>query len=156
MNTKTKFSAWIFILLGLASCSQPFYDRSYEVDAQTLSYEDHMDFEFDVQDTQQYYSVWLELEHDEAYPYQNIYLELQSIAPQRDTFQEAFSIDLANKFGYWQGQCSGNKCTIQVPLESKVRFENEGLHVLSIRQHTRMPQLEGIHKVRLTIEEVES
>ena len=109
-------------------------------------------FEFDIQDTVSTYDIVLEVEHDTEFPFQNIYTEVTVTFPDA-TPQRVMpvSIDLADDLGNWIGKCSGQKCITPLAFMTNTKFIALGKHGLTFKQFSRLPQIEGISKLRLKL-----
>ncbi len=141
-----------FLLCG---CESLYFNERVEVAGDVWTYGDTKSFSFTVPDTQNLYDISLGIEYGKDYGYQNVYIELETLFPNGDTLTQPFSMDLADKFGNWLGDCSGDLCHKQSLLQPQTRFEQQGTYQLNFRQFTRKDSLMGIHALELAIQNAE-
>jgi gliding motility-associated lipoprotein GldH len=149
-----KISTLLLSLIGLLlfGCDSPYFNERAEVANDVWTYEDTKFFTFSAPDTQNLYDIALEVEYQTDYSYQNVYIELETLFPDGDTLTQSFSMDLADKFGNWLGDCSGDLCSKKALLQPQTRFEQSGTYHLNFRQFTRKDSLMGIHALELSIQ----
>jgi gliding motility-associated lipoprotein GldH len=138
-------------LFLMIACETPYYEAEKEIQEGIWTYNDPFSFTFNAKDTVKKYDLLLEIKHSQSYPYQNIYFQLSTVFPDGDTIKDPFSVNLANKFGEWNGDCWGNTCSIQFPIQSNVRFKTIGHHQLSFTQYTRQDSLKGVEEMEFSI-----
>lgn len=150
----------LFFLLGLflsslSSCST-IYDETHVLENRTWTQGQRFSFEFDIQDTTQLYDLFLEVEHETSYPYQNLYCLVKTTMPDGSSREDQASLELANAKGYWLGDCSGKQCTRTIPFIIKTRFTIPGTYVIELKQHSRPKTLGPIEYIRLFISKASS
>ena len=101
----------------------------------------------DITDTLSVYDVLLHVRHTQNYPYQNMWLFLDTPAG-RDTIE----FYLADQRGRWLGNGFGNIKEMPVLYATSVRFPHTGEYQYVIRQGMREECLHGVQDVGLTIE----
>lgn len=115
------------------------------------SYEQKLDFSFEVPDTLAAYDLILEIEHDKEYPFQNFYTQFTTSYPGGKVVNDIVSMELADKFGQWKGDCGRETCNAEILLSSNSLFRNMETHQIQIEQYTRTPLLSGIEKIRFLL-----
>ncbi len=146
----------IFLLLGLllgglSSCST-IYDETKTLDNSTWKQGQVLSFEFEIEDTEQLYDLFLEIEHGTTYPFQNLYCLIRTTMPDGNTREEQASLELANAKGYWLGDCKEESCTRNIPFIIKTQFPIKGKYQLELQQHSRPETLGPIEHIRLHID----
>ena len=110
---------WILIatsVLVTACGPEVLYERSIATGADeeqpSWAYTDSLAYEFDVPSTDQRYDLELLVEHAEAFPYENFYLNLHTTPPNGKRTTERVSLQLSGEYGEWHGACSGGDCEL--------------------------------------------
>ena len=115
-----------------------------------------MSFDFTVEDTLRKYDLMLDVAHSGDYGFQNLYVQFHTTYPSGEKKSQTVSLELANKSGIWNGECGGNECTVEIPLQVNASFKELGIHNISIEQYMRKNPLTGIKKMTLKIAEKEN
>lgn len=93
-------------------------------------------------------SLILALRHSAAYPYRNVYIELQYNERPDSSIKDTFNIILADIYGHWRGKGMGSSLMITDTLYK--RFQLAQNMPLNLRHILRVDTLEGIEQVGLT------
>ncbi len=140
-----------FALL-LASCSDDvIYEKTLDIPGESWVYGDTLKFDFDIADTTKTYSLLLDVTHAGDYGFQNLYVQFHTIFPSGKKETKLVSLELAAQTGIWNGECSGNECNVEIPLQSKAVFKETGKHTLAIEQYMRKSPLPGLKSMSLKI-----
>lgn len=138
------------LLVAFSSCST-IYDETQVVENGTWAQGKSYSFEFDIQNTEQLYDLFLEVQHGTSYPYQNLYCLVKTKMPDGSTREEQASLELANAKGYWLGECNEEQCTRTIPFIIKTQFTIPGIYTIELQQHSRPESLGPIEHLRLFI-----
>jgi len=144
----------ILLLLVLYSCNSKNYlfDQTKKIEKGSWSYENTLDFTFDIQDTTQIYNIYLALDHTNDYAYQNLYLKVHTLFPNGKKMERPVSFELADKYGQWYGECGSDACRLLVPFQSKTYFNAIGKHTITLEQFMRKDPIGGIEGLSLMVE----
>lgn len=143
-----------FALL-LASCSGDFfYKKTLDVPGEFWTYQDTLKFDFDITDTTKTYGMYLDVTHAGDYGFQNLYVQFHTIFPSGKEETKLVSLELAAQTGIWNGECGGNECTVEIPLQLKAIFNEMGEHTLAVEQYMRQSPLPGVKSMTLKIKEL--
>ncbi len=142
----------------LAACGKNprIYEESIKISDQEWSYEDSLDFTFEVKDTTQLYGLGLEVVFTEDYPYENIYTQIKTIMPDKSVKENLFSVELRNSEKRRTLICNEESCTIDVFLQAPLKFIELGDYTLRISQFTRKAVVPGILEISLYLEKLDS
>jgi len=160
--TKTKlnscsrlFLQWatVFILcLNLFSCGS-VYDETSLIENGIWTSGDSIEFEFEIQDTSKRYDIFVEVNHQVDYTYQNVYCLVKTFELDTRIREDLCSLELADSKGNWKSEdCNATDCTRKIPFIIRTQFNREGRHKIIFKQNTREASLEGINSLRLLIE----
>ena len=152
---KAEHSSLLTILilsaLVLSSCNQnTVYQKSILIDG-AWTYSDHLAYEFTVEDTSSLYSLWLDVDHLSTYAFQNVYVQIHTSFPDGSSKSDIVSLELANQNGLWNGNCRGESCHINIPLQEKTYFQVPGKYGIRLEQFMRQDNLAGIKAFNLRL-----
>lgn len=153
-----KHAAFLFLgiltIILYQACAPPnLYSQKFEFDDGIWKYSDTLNNSWNVQDTSQVYDLFVRINHEPNFAYQNLYIKLLSKFPDSDWIEQISPINLAMNSGKWLGKCGNSDCTIEYNLQEKAFFKSEGIHELMILQFGREDQLLGINSIELIIQE---
>lgn len=138
-----------------AACNKDvIFEKKIAIPDGTWSYENKLPFEFEVTDTTKTYQVLLNVQHAGDFGYQNCYVQITTNFPNGEEKKQAVSLELAAQSGIWVGECSGNDCELEIPLQAKARFKQPGKHSITVEQFMRVNPLPGIKSIELKIKQL--
>ena len=146
----------VSMVLLLSACGESYYyqeSRSIGDDGWTDG--EVFDFNFDIKDTMQHYNLYLDLYHTKDYPYQNLYLKIDTRYPDQHTISDTLSFDLANAVGDWNGKCSSDACDLRVFLAHQIRFEQLGDYRIGFTQYSRFDTIPEIKNISFKIQAID-
>ena len=152
----SKYFIWIIASVGIffSSCnSDLLLDQKQKIKSNSWSSEDVLDFDFSIIDTNAIYDLFLEVEHSDDYPYQNVYVQSSMVFPAGQEVKQTVSLEVASKAGIWSGDCSGNSCVIELPLQMGAFFNQVGDYHFRLEQYSRDAVLSGVKSIRFKIKE---
>ncbi|MBK7230739.1 MAG: gliding motility lipoprotein GldH [Saprospiraceae bacterium] len=142
---------FLFLLLSLNACQQPFYSKEYKIENSIWTYQQVVPFQWTVTDTTEVYDVRLLIKHLPDLKFQNIYVKAMTEFPDKPISEQLLSLELLNPSGIPNGDCSGNQCESTIVLNEKIQFSALGNFGLKIQQHSRQDSLPGILSLELEI-----
>ncbi|THH41842.1 gliding motility lipoprotein GldH [Neolewinella litorea] len=108
------------------------------------AYADSASFVFPVTDTAARYDMVLTVTHGTDFPYQNFYTRLTTHLPDGTVLNQPLSLQLADNYGKWYGDCGAEECTIDISLQEGTRFIQPGEHRLVVAQFSREDPLAAV------------
>lgn len=111
------------------------------------TYEDELDLQFNIDDTDGKYDLLLDIIHDPSFGYENLYVIIKTSFPSGEVTKDVVSLNLAGPRGSWLGKCNNTKCSIEILLNAAFAFKETGSYTLSLAQHSREESLQGIKQV---------
>ena len=140
----------------LQSCGQSFlYEKDISLSDNTWTYENQLDFSFEITDTKALQNLYLDITHSTEFKTQNIYVNFHTKSPSGKVVSDMVSLELAKKNGVWFGNCGGQWCDLRIPIQQNAYFDETGTYTLSVEQYTRTEDLQGVKSVGFRIEGVE-
>ncbi|KAA3631642.1 MAG: gliding motility lipoprotein GldH [Bacteroidetes bacterium] len=144
-------------ILLLAGCGKHYeYEQKYTIDNNSWSYQDTLDFNFNISDTNRIYNLYLEIEHEDSYAFQNLYTQIHTKFPGGERLDETLSLELANKTGNWLGNCSGSICTLLIPIQENAYFNASGDYEITLEQYMRENPINGIMSISFFLEKTKN
>ncbi|MGB3799939.1 MAG: gliding motility lipoprotein GldH [Lewinella sp.] len=135
-------------VLLFASCgSDIVYQDSQEFGSDGWAYADSVAFQFPVEDTTSTYDLVLTVDHTQDFASQNFYVHLNTHLPGGTVLQQPLSLELADKFGEWYGDCDSGGCATDISLQEGTQFTQTGAHRLVVSQFSRedpLPEITGL------------
>lgn len=142
----------VVLLLTATSCRRGvFYEEILPVRNEAWSLNDTLHFAFDITDTLQYYTIYMNIRNSIDFETQNLYLFMDSEDPQGNINRDTLEFLLADAHGNWIGKGSGRLKDYQYLFYPKVRFPYSGTYKFSFVQAMRTEKLEGIANFGMTL-----
>jgi len=138
-------------MLFSACAEKLLYSYTVEFQNGTWEYDDPAIFEFEIGDITDYYNLFLDIDHSLEYPFENLYLRINTEFPDASSASDTLSIEMINNQGGWVGDCGSNVCDLTVFLQEKTKFKDTGTHKITIEQFTRESDLQGIRSLSFRV-----
>ncbi len=147
-----KLGICLCLILCLFACSEAvFYQQSYDLSPDGWSYEDKQQFSFESIDSLSTYDITLDILHDDAYGYENLYILIKTTFPDGQLVEDMVSIPFLSPTGSWQGKKHQENRLLRVYLQQQVKLQQVGTYSISIEQHSRDKVLQGIKQLSLSL-----
>ena len=152
MNLR-RMAAGLFAGGLLAGCGpEPVFSESYAVSASGWSAEDVLTYTWEVEDTLASYDFFVDLRHDQSYPFSNVYLFLEFTFPNGKIARDTLGCDLADERGQWYGSGFGNLVDHRIGYRQQTQFPLKGTYGLTVQHAMRTNPLPGITDVGFRLE----
>ncbi|HDP74345.1 MAG TPA: gliding motility lipoprotein GldH [Bacteroidales bacterium] len=109
-------------------------------------------FQILVSDTMTYYNLYVNVRNTTDYPFQNLYLFIDIIAPNGASVRDTLECYLADNHGAWLGKGRGKLRDNRFLYRDNVRFGAEGDYTVTLQQAMRVDQLNGVSEVGFRVE----
>jgi len=145
---------FFFSILFFFSCGKNYhFEQEHSISNKEWTYNDSLNFKFNISDTSKIYNLVLEINHTTIYPFQNMYAEIFTAFPEGQRIRELLSLELANRAGAWFGDCGSENCTLEIPIQEGAFFNQAGDYTITMKQFMRIDPLKGIQNLTLKIED---
>lgn len=101
-------------------------------------------------DTTTAYQMDLRIDHEEDYPFQNLYVRTRTIYPSGKEVTSVTSLELINADGSWAGDQGENCCKLTLPLQARFTFPEIGTYTWTIEPYMRMDTVKCIKSLKAT------
>ncbi len=123
---------------------QSFDDKGWAADAP-------LEYTIPITDTTRAYDILLHIRNKKTYAYSNLWLFIETAAPNGLTHTDTLEIMLADPAGRWRGHGVGNVNAMLVPYARGVRFTMRGIYSVTVTQGMREEYLNDILDVGLRV-----
>jgi gliding motility-associated lipoprotein GldH len=148
-----RVGACFFILFLIASCGQfPVASDSYEVNPEGWYSDDTKSFEWTVEDTDYRYSIFVDVRHNQNYPFSNLYLFLDFTFPNGKNRRDTLGCTLADARGNWFGSGTGSLIDHRISFKEDFEFPIKGRYNLRVTQGMRQDPLQGVTDLGFRLE----
>ena len=153
----------VFCILHFAFCisscrPSPQYQDNYAIPGGAWQAAYRPEFRFTITDTATAYQLFLTIRHTDAYPYANIWINMDSKAPGDTGWGKVrVEVPLAAPTGQWLGRGAGELWEQRMPLTSLSRpafFAKKGTYTVRLTQDMRRNPLPEVLTVGLRLEQL--
>lgn len=110
-------------------------------------------FNFEISDTNSLYNIYLVLRHEDAYNYNNIWVNLELRGP-KDTVTIRREFILANNRHGWLGSGMDDVFEHRIPFNTKPTHLHKGIYTFTLQQDMRDDPLRHILNAGVRVEKV--
>jgi len=139
-----------FFVLFIGCGEKPIFAEKNDLGG-SWNYDDKLSFQIEINKLDLSYDLVLSLTYGQDFGYQNIYVKIITQYPNGKEDEDILSLNLTNGQGIFLGDCSSSKCEIDLLLQEKFKFNQEGKHVITILQNGRVENLEDVYAVELKL-----
>ena len=142
------------IVLGLTACgSEVLFAGSKPLDAAIgWASDDVAKFDWQVSDTLQRLDFFIDLRHNQDYPFTNLYLFVDYTFPNGLARRDTISCELADDRGRWFGSGIGNLIEHRIGFRQNTGFPLKGDYTVKIAHGMRVDPLPGMLDVGFRLE----
>tara|TARA_B100000768_G_C11234129_1_gene356440 strand:- start:625 stop:1104 length:480 start_codon:yes stop_codon:yes gene_type:complete len=109
-------------------------------------------FEWQIQDTLTKHDFFIDLRHDQTFPYSNVYLFVDFTFPNGKSLRDTVACTLADDRGRWLGSGWGNLVDHRIGFKRKTSFPIAGDYSIQITHGMRLDPLPGMRDVGFRLE----
>ena len=143
------------LLVTLVSCdSSVVFEENLRIKNATWDHNEKAFFEFEIKDSSAIYDLYLNFRHGGDYPYQNIYLFIESRRPSGQIAKDTAQMILADNKGRWMGKGIGDIFDYQFRFKRGPLFPEKGRYYFEIEQAMREESLDNVTDIGIAIKKV--
>jgi gliding motility-associated lipoprotein GldH len=154
---KVALTCLLFLAIAsfFISCDPPNY--IFEDDAlydhqKPLTYRDSLVYNFKVKDTNRFYNLLIEIDHNKNYSWENLYVKIDTRFPDREQKSQLLSMTLADETGEWYSDCRGKTCTFYLTLQEQTIFPMVGDYQIKLFPWMRQDTIKDIYRIGFKVE----
>ena len=117
-------------------------------------YSDTKIFTAEIKDTTIHYNIYVNLRHSFQFEWRNLWVNIETTFPNGKVYERRVNLLLSEADGHWFGDCLGDNCDIQVPIQQNAFFPLTGKYTFKITQDMRANPLPYIKNVGMRVEQV--
>ena len=157
MMGKYAFFAMAFCtLLLFAACDKNgVFEDNVEMPNRSWSHASPVLLHPEVGNVEQKHNIYVNLRHTNDYPYENLWVKINTVFPSGKHISSDVNLPLADKAGNWHGSGLGEVINAQIPIQSNAILPDTGKYTFEIIQNMRIDPLPEILSVGLRLETVE-
>ncbi len=144
---------FLFLIAILAGCNDnTLYDQTRPVGPEGWHKDSLLVFSTEIQDTSQVLNLGFSMEHDNNYPYSNLWLFVDVEGPAGQLQTDTIEYFLAEPTGEWVGKGNDKSMTLHWIYKRGVKLSHPGRYSFSVQQGMRRENLVGVKSVTMWIE----
>ncbi len=156
LASKKLILLFAIVILLITSCKKGMLYQKYEsIPHSTWDMKNPAIFNVNINDTTDYYNVYVNVRNADNYVYSNLYLFIDITSPMHTLERDTMECILADpNTGRWLGHGLGDIWDNRILFKRNVKFPCKGEYIFSYTQAMREDKLPMIMDVGLTIQEV--
>lgn len=148
------FLCFATLLFALSSCGKSYlYEERIDLPDAQWTYQDSLEYQFEVIDTNKLYNILVSLEHSPEFKTQNLYTRIATTFPDGNRLSKVVSLELADKVGFWYGDCNSETCVFEAPIQGNAYFNQQGQYTITLVQHMRKDSITGVQAIAIKLED---
>lgn len=155
-NIKRSSISFVFVLTVaafLSSCDKTrILEKNEDIKSHSWDYTDLKTFEAEIADTSLTYNIYINMRHAFTFEWRNAWIDIETVFPDGKTFHKRVNLPLSQPDGQWFGDCLGDNCDIQVPIQNNAYFPQPGKYIFKLKQDMRVNPLHHVKSIGMRIE----
>ncbi|HMX03270.1 MAG TPA: gliding motility lipoprotein GldH [Chitinophagales bacterium] len=136
-----------------AGCEQSrVFDKNTPIDKSGWAYGTALSYEVQINDTTQSYNLYINVRHTDAYPYNNIWINMTTTFPDGTKQTTKVDVPLSEPEGEWMGNCVDGICFNTTLIKSDFFLPQKGKYTFTLEQDMRMNPVPDILDVGIRVE----
>jgi len=144
----------VLLILFVSCDSQRVYDKYKDIKDGVWDKTETQKFDIEINDTLDYYNVFVNIRNVGNYRFCNLYLFINTIYPDSKISRDTIDCLLADNKGKWLGKGLGDLKDCRYLIKKGVRFMKKGIYTFEFEQAMRVDKLEGIKSIGVRIEKL--
>lgn len=145
---------WFILLVAAVSCNTiDVYEKTKIFPSHSWKDSEKPSFAFDIADTTSLYNIYLVVRHEDAYRYNNIWINVGMKGP-KDSISVRREFVLANNTQGWLGSGMDDIFEHRILFNDKPAALQQGRYTFTLQQAMREDPLEHVINVGIRVEKV--
>lgn len=147
-----RFGSVLVFLSCLYACNnRALIDETVSLPAKGWNYDSLLTFSFPITDTSGVYDVSLHVRNAKQYKYSNLWIFLETTAPNGARQKDTLELILADETGHWLGKGTRSINTMLIPYMRNIKFPYLGVYQMQVQHAMRDTTLNYIHDFGIRI-----
>ncbi len=148
--------AFFFVLVGCIPSNT--FEKNEAISYHAWDKKDVKSYDFEISDTSSKYLMFVTMRHTDAYHFSNIWLDLETIKPNKKSTKQKVELPLAESSGRWTGKGMNEiyEHKIRLSGNSYTKFDQIGTYTIKLHQIMRENPLEEILSIGIRLEKIPS
>lgn len=140
-------------ILSLTACQDELiFDQNLALPEQEWHWKEKAHFQVDIEDSTQWYALYVNTRITGDYPYSNMWVLVEGISPAGDTSTARVELPLFSAEGIPLGLERGTVWEYHIPAIPQMDFTQGGTWLFTIEQNMRVHTLPGVLDIGLSLE----
>jgi gliding motility-associated lipoprotein GldH len=148
---------YVLVILGFsllwACYDHIYYDEVTALPGDGWAYDYPLSFSFGITDTSKIFDVLVHLRNEKNYSYSNLWIILQTTAPNGSLQRDTLELILADETGKWLGEGRRSINTMLLPYRQSITFPCLGTYRIEVNHAMRDSTIQHIHDLGILIQE---
>lgn len=145
--------ATLLVCSLLTSCDDNLVLQKVEVlKGEQWDYADAKTFTAEIADTVPHYNISIILRHGFNFEWRNLWVKIETTFPNGQQFERRVNLVLSGPDGVWHGDCLGDNCDIEIPIQDNAFFPLTGKYTFKLSQDMRANPLGFMKSVGMKVE----
>lgn len=141
------------LVIGLTGCdTSRIFEENTDIPKYIWNLDFKPEFTVNISDTTLLYNIYVNVRHTKFYPNSNLWIFITTKFPGGKKLEKRVELTLADKEGRWQGDCLGDICDIQLPIQQNAFFDHPGNYIFQFAQIMRTDNLPFVMSIGLRVE----
>jgi gliding motility-associated lipoprotein GldH len=145
----------ILVIAVIASCNTiDIFERTKAFPSQTWKSTEQPSFTFEIKDTTVRYNIFIVLRHTDAYNFNNIWLNLTTLAPFDTATTQHLDLKLADNNNGWLGSGMDDIFEHRIKITRMPAYLKAGKYTFALQHIMREEPLQHVMNVGIRVEKV--
>jgi gliding motility-associated lipoprotein GldH len=160
-KTQTYFTGillpFFFACCVLTSCDRSqVMEKNEQIKDYKWDYIDSKIFNAEITDTVQHYNLYVNVRHSFQFDWRNVWIKIQTVFPDGKSFERRVNLVLSEPDGHWFGDCLGDNCDLQIPIQQNAIFPEKGKYTFKVSQDMRVNPLSALKSIGMRLEKAKN
>jgi gliding motility-associated lipoprotein GldH len=147
----------VCLMLTLWSCNKlDNFERTVFFPEHQWSGKNQPSFQFEIKDTVSKYNIYVVIRHEDAYHYNNLWINVITKAPNENPITQKVNLQLANNSTGWLGSGMDDVFDHRIRITNSPILLKKGVYQFSLQQIMREDPLPAILNAGIRVEKIHS
>ncbi len=147
----------VCLILTLWSCNKlDSFEKTDFFPEHKWDSKNHPSFQFEIADTLSRYNIYVVIRHEDAYHYNNLWLNVNTTAPNEKSNVQKVNLQLANNATGWLGSGMDDVFDHRIRITNNPIHLKKGVYQFSLEQIMRENPLPSILNAGIRVEKIHS